>query len=95
MGGGGEPPFIQSPPEPSSALGVARLRVCALLPVSCDESSQGQGSLSEDVEDDESGREEVILSPAPLVPRLQTVSKPIGLSVAKVGVGLNVRVDAP
>ncbi|XP_036897096.1 probable ubiquitin carboxyl-terminal hydrolase MINDY-4 [Sturnira hondurensis] len=49
--------------------------------------SKADGELGalqlEDVEDDESIREEVILSPAPSMPKLQTVSKPIDLSVAK------------
>ncbi|KAM5303308.1 putative ubiquitin carboxyl-terminal hydrolase MINDY-4 isoform 1-T1 [Glossophaga mutica] len=53
------------------------------LPVS----SKADGELGalqlEDVEDDQSVQEELILSPASSMPRLQTVSKPIDLSVAK------------
>lgn len=56
-------------------------------------SSHGHGFLSEDVED-ELIREEVVLSPVPSTLKLQIVSKPIDLSVAKVGVNLNVYVDA-
>lgn len=53
------------------------------------ERSHSHGFLSEDVED-ESIREEVILSPVPSMLKLQIVSKPIDLSVAKVGVNLKV-----
>lgn len=54
-----------------------------------------QPSLSEDVEDveDELFREEVVLSPVPSAPRLHIASKPIDLSVAKVGPNVKVRVD--
>ena len=52
--------------------------------MSYNKSSHGQGSLSEDVED-ESIQEEVILSPVLSMLKLQTVSTPIDLSVAKVG----------
>lgn len=45
------------------------------------------GFLSEDVED-ELMREEVILSPLPSLLKLQIVSKPIDLSVAKVRASL-------
>lgn len=48
--------------------------------------------LSEDVED-ELIKEEVILPPVPLMLKLQIVSKPIDLSVAKVGVLLKVCTD--
>lgn len=50
------------------------------------------GILSEDVED-ELTREEVILSPVPTMLKLQIVSKPMDLSVAKVGVELKVWMD--
>lgn len=50
------------------------------------------GILSEDVED-ELIKDEVILSPGPSMLKLQIVSKPIDLSVAKVGVTLKVCID--
>ncbi|XP_045683808.1 probable ubiquitin carboxyl-terminal hydrolase MINDY-4 isoform X2 [Phyllostomus hastatus] len=53
------------------------------LPVSSKADGEPGALQLEDVEDDESVREEVILCPAPPAPRLQTVSEPIDLSVAK------------
>lgn len=53
------------------------------LPASSKADGEPGALQLEDVEDDESVREEAILSPAPSVPRPQTVSKPIDLSVAK------------
>lgn len=43
--------------------------------------------------EDELTREEVILSPVPTMLKLQIVSKPMDLSVAKVGVELKVWMD--
>lgn len=73
-------------------LGGRRLH--ALSSVSCKQALTPP-SLSEDVEDveDASFREEVVLSPVPSALRLHIASKPIDLSVAKVGADLKVRVD--
>lgn len=54
-----------------------------LFPVGHNKELTCPGFLSEDVED-ELVREEVILSPVPSMLKLQIVSKPIDLSVAKV-----------
>ena len=66
-----------------SVLGVKWLP--SLFSVGLNRSSHGCGFLSEDVED-ELVKEEVILSPVPSMLKLQVASKPIDLSVAKVGV---------
>lgn len=53
------------------------------------QSLRGTPILPEDVEDD-LVREDIVLPPAPSILKLQAVSKPIDLSVAKVGLALEV-----
>lgn len=66
---------------------LSDFRFCA--PCVMARSSYSHGFLSEDVED-ELIREDVILSPVPSTLKLQIASKSIDLSVAKVGVNLEV-----
>lgn len=85
--------MAEEPPLHSDRLGIHQCPGC-LTTTFCSPrvvtgSSHSHGFLSEDVED-ELIREEVILSPVPSMLKLQIVSKPMDLSVAKVGVNLKV-----
>lgn len=85
----GRGPLLSSQPSQHSSVSwvLNGLLICSLCIIT--KSSHGHGFLSEDVED-ELVREEIILSPVSSVLKLQVVSKPIDLSVAKVGVNCKV-----
>ena len=85
----GRGPLLSSQPSQHSSVSwvLNGLLICSLCVIT--KSSHGHGFLSEDVED-ELVREEIILSPVSSVLKLQVVSKPIDLSVAKVGVNCKV-----
>lgn len=85
----GRGPLLSSQPSQHSSVSwvLNGLLICSLYIMT--KSSHGHDFLSEDVED-ELVREEIILSPVSSMRKLQVVSKPIDLSVAKVGVNCKV-----